>query len=109
MISPSLFVAAPAAVIAEMRTQAGWRRCEQRERGIRDAGCLDRDARRPRREERRVFGALGDFLPGVGVRGALDVVPQAVAPFYGGRAFGAGILSLRVAVMPMMHMSHGQM
>jgi len=54
----------------------------------------------------RNFGPLVGFLPGVGARGLLGLVPSDVEPFYGTRALLGGIVFLRVAVAPMSGHSH---
>jgi hypothetical protein len=54
----------------------------------------------------RNLGQLGAFLPGVGARGTLDLVPSGLEPFYGSRVLLGGIVFLRLAIAPMSHMHH---
>jgi hypothetical protein len=54
----------------------------------------------------RNFGPLAGFLPGVGVRGNLGLVPAGVEPFYGTRVPVGGIVFLRIAVAPMSRQTH---
>lgn len=43
------------------------------------------------------FGSFGPVRPGVGVRGALNVVPEALEPFYGSRTPVGGMVYVRLA------------
>jgi hypothetical protein len=43
------------------------------------------------------FGPFGPVRPGVGVRGALNVVPEGLEPFYGGRTPVGGMVYVRLA------------
>jgi hypothetical protein len=54
----------------------------------------------------RNFGSLAGFLPGVGVRGNIGLVPADVEPFYGTRVPVGGMVFLRIAVAPMGRKSH---
>jgi hypothetical protein len=54
----------------------------------------------------RNFGSLAGFLPGVGIRGNLGLVPADVEPFYGTRVPVGGMVFLRLAMAPMGRQSH---
>ena len=54
----------------------------------------------------RNLGRLGAFLPGVGARGTIDLVPGALEPFYGSRTPFGVVAYVRLAVAPMSHMHH---
>jgi hypothetical protein len=54
----------------------------------------------------RNFGPFGGFLPGVGARGFVSLVPSGVEPFYGTRIPVGGMVYLRFAVAPMNHEKH---
>jgi len=49
---------------------------------------------------------LGAFLPGVGARGTLNLVPGALEPFYGSRTPFGLVAYLRLAIAPMSHAGH---
>lgn len=54
----------------------------------------------------RNFGPLGPVVPGVGVRGAIHLVPEALQPFYGSRTPVGGMVYLRLTSVLMEHGGH---
>jgi hypothetical protein len=51
----------------------------------------------------RNFGPFAGFVPGVGVRGAIGLVPSGLEPFYGQRTPVGGMVYGRLGVAPMAH------
>ncbi|MDY7227123.1 hypothetical protein [Hyalangium rubrum] len=54
----------------------------------------------------RNLGPLGPVLPGVGVRAAVNFVPEALQPTYGSRTPVGGMVFLRLSAAPLGHEGH---
>jgi len=54
----------------------------------------------------RNLGEFGSWMPGVGVRGSVNFVPEALRGFYGTRTPVGGMVYLRLALAPMRQMAH---
>jgi hypothetical protein len=57
----------------------------------------------------RNFGPLGPLLPGVGVRAAVNLVPEGLKSPYGSRTPVGGMLYLRLSLSPSEHAGMGAM
>jgi hypothetical protein len=55
----------------------------------------------------RNLGPLGPLMPGVGLRAAVNLVPEQLSPIYGGRAPVGGMVFLRLSAAPSKHSGHG--
>jgi hypothetical protein len=55
----------------------------------------------------RSFGPLGPVLPGVGVRVAVNLVPEGLEPIYESRTPVGGMIYLRLVSSPSEHAGHG--